>query len=145
MQFGTLPVFAGEGAAAFWRAAFAFHGIIIVIRDAPIVRQFFAGADVADGDECDFTTNPKVRIAGVVAVEHRSFALFLRHWRNKQIVANLNFDWAESRRDLAAQKIAGHDMSTFDGHDFILRNISRGKKTVTMNGALAHFCFRREI
>jgi len=47
LQLRPLPIFAGKSAAAIGRAAFAFHFVAVVVRHAPVMGQFFLGANIA--------------------------------------------------------------------------------------------------
>src|SRR6266536_3623329 len=83
LQFGPLPIFAGKNATAIRRAAFAFHFVAVVVGYAPIMGQFFPGTNIANADEGNITAQAEVGVAGMIAVEHGTFAFVLCNGRDE--------------------------------------------------------------
>src|SRR4029077_10193922 len=73
LQFRPLPIFASKNTTAIGRAALAFHLVSVVVRRAPVMGQFFLGANIAKGDEDNIATQAEVGVAGMIAVEHGTF------------------------------------------------------------------------
>ena len=101
--------------------------------------------DLAHRDESDLTAHSEIWIARVIRIQHRQFAFLLSRWRDEQIVVDLNLNRSEPRRDFAAQRLSINDVAAFYHHDFIFGNIRSSEQTASMDFALAHFRFRREI
>src|SRR5437660_442379 len=83
LQFRPLPIFAGKNATAIGRTAFAFHFVVVVVRHAPVVGQFFPGTNIANGDKDDVTAQAEVGVAGMITVEHGTFAFLLCNRRDE--------------------------------------------------------------
>jgi len=141
LQFGALPIFASQCATALGRAAFTLKGIVIIVRCRPIVSKLFTGANVAQGDEGNLAAHSEIRVAGMIAVKHLAVPLALGYGRDKQIVADLNFDRAKTRRDLPAQLFARDDMTAFHRDDLAFGDVGRGEQAAPMNLALPNFRF----
>src|SRR5882724_7857173 len=83
LQFRPLPIFAGKNATAIGRAAFALHFVAVVVGHAPVMGQLFSGTNIANGDEDNITAQAEVGVAGMIAVEHGTFAFLLGNRRDE--------------------------------------------------------------
>src|ERR1035441_6618043 len=130
------------------RGSFVSHSCTSLMnrrhRSSPIVSKFFAPANVAHGYERNLAPEAEVRIARMIAVQHRRLSFFIPHRCDKQIVANLNFNWSEPRVNVA-HLFARDDVPALDGNDLAFRNIRSGKQSASVNRALAHLSLRREV
>jgi len=59
----------------------------------------------------NLAADTEVRVAGMIAVKHRTFAFFLRDRRNKEMIVNLNFHRAKPRSDFTTQGFAIDNVS----------------------------------
>ena len=72
----------------------------------------------------------------MITVEHRSFAFFLRHRRDEEMITDLNFHRAKQRRDFFPQRFPINNVSAFDSDDLVLSDVGRGKQTTPVNFTL---------
>src|SRR5438477_6449858 len=98
--------------------------------------ELFTRADVAHGDEDDVAAQAEIGVTAMVAVEHGTLTFLFRHRRNKEIIANLNFDWTEPRVDIG-QLLATDDASSLDHDHFIPADVGDGEQAAAVNGASA--------
>jgi hypothetical protein len=101
------------------------------------VGQFLATTNVMHGNENNVAADTEIRVAGMIAVKHRSLAFFRLYRSDEQIVADLNFDWTETRVDIA-EFLSGHDVAAFHRHNFVFHKIGGREQAMAMDWALVH-------
>lgn len=89
--------------------------------------EFFAGLNVAQSDKNNVTAKSKIRLTGVIGIEHGTFPLIGCDRRDKQVVTNLKFDRTELWCNCALQKFASDYVTTLDYNGFTFRNLCRSE------------------
>jgi hypothetical protein len=85
-----------------------------------------------------------IRIAGVIAEDHATFPFHGVARPNKKVVRNLNFRWAQGRRDVGQGRSA-KDVSTLYADDLSGAKFSDRKESAAVNRAVFNRRLWREI
>ncbi|HEY6931429.1 MAG TPA: hypothetical protein VJA66_17295 [Thermoanaerobaculia bacterium] len=101
------------------------------------MRKLFTLGDIAESDEHDLTGNSDIRIARVIAEDHRPIALVLRGRADKEVISDLNLGGTKPR--LKLKKAAPiDDAPALDGHDLTRGDWGGREQPATVNRALSY-------
>ena len=138
-KFWQCPVVAGYFVAAGWVATITFEFVVgTTIRHGVVKSQFFAGLNIAHGNQTNLTCEAYIGLAGMIEAIIR---FFFCGSKQIEVFVNLNHAFGETRHALIELTFVD-DITTPKGDQFTFGNGGDGKYGTTGNAFWASFAFR---
>src|SRR5262249_15918336 len=131
----------GQHPAAAPRPAPAARAVAPIFLHRPVVRQLFAGANVAERDHHDLAANAEIGRAGVVDENLVASYLGGRARAEKEAVRDLDVRGRDAALDLRDRRWVV-DVPAFDGHGLAAADAPSREQALALDRARTDACFR---